>query len=133
METTPGTTLGPNAKSRDILASTGLLGQRGLNVFGCGRGGNVTFHGLGQIVGYPIFDLRGFGTSDGKRKTLGAIEYVRKLEEVLIRTCADFGISANRIPGLTGVWTDGPCRGGSSTRPAGAGHRPHRAQQTAKL
>jgi len=52
---------------------------------------------------------------------------------VLIRTCADFGISANRIPGLTGVWTDGPCRGGSSTRPDGAEPRPHTEQQTAKI
>ena len=89
----------------------------------------MTFHGPGQIVGYPIFDLRGFATSDGKHKTLGAIEYVRKLEEVLIRTCEDFGIAAKRIPGLTGVWTDGPCGGGSSTHPDGAEPRPHTAQQ----
>ena len=56
------------------------------------RGGDVTFHGPGQLVGYPIFDLRQFATPDGKRKTLGAIDYVRRLEEVLIRTCADFSI-----------------------------------------
>src|SRR5437879_6211541 len=126
LEHTPVITLGRNAKSKNILASPELLAQRGVEVFECDRGGDVTFHGPGQFVGYPIFDLRGFGTSDGKRETLGAIEYVRKLEEVLIRTCADFGISANRIPGLTGVWTDGPCRGGSSTRP-------HTEQQTAKI
>jgi lipoyl(octanoyl) transferase len=65
----------------------------------------VTFHGPGQLVGYPIFDLRGFSSADGKRKTLGAVEYVRCLEEVLIRTCADFRISAERVAGLTGVWT----------------------------
>jgi lipoyl(octanoyl) transferase len=66
----------------------------------------VTFHGPGQLVGYPIFDLRGLLSSDGKHKTLGAIEYVRCLEKVLIRTCSDFGIATKPIPGLTGVWTD---------------------------
>src|SRR5437667_7232741 len=121
------------AKSKYILSSPKLLAERVVEVFECDRVGDVTFHGPGQLVGYPISDLRGFGTSDGKRKTLGAIEYVRKLEEVLIRTCADFGISANRIPGLTGVWTDGPCGGGSSTRPDGAEPRPHIGQQTAKI
>jgi lipoyl(octanoyl) transferase len=74
-------------------------------LFECDRGGDVTFHGPGQLVGYPIFDLRGLSSSDGKRKTLGAVEYVRRLEEVLIRTCADFRISAERVEGLTGVWT----------------------------
>ena len=133
LEHTPVITLGRNAKSKNILASPELLAQRGVEVFECDRGGDVTFHGPGQLVGYPIFDLRGFGTSDGKRKTLGAIEYVRKLEEVLIRTCVDFGVSANPIPGLTGVWTAGPCRGGSSTRPDGAEPRPHTEQQTAKI
>ena len=68
----------------------------------------MTFHGPGQIVGYPIFDLRAHATPDGKRKTLGVIEFVRRLEEVLIRTCADFAIPSKRLPGLTGVWTDPP-------------------------
>jgi len=98
-------TLGRNAKRSNILASDELLGQRGVEVFECDRGGDVTFHGPGQLVGYPIFDLRGFPTPDGKRKTLGAVEFVRRLEEVLIRTCADFAIPAKRICGLTGVWT----------------------------
>ncbi len=98
-------TLGRNAKRTNIVASTDLLAQRGVEVFECDRGGDVTFHGPGQIVGYPIFDLRGFATPDGKRKTLGAIEYVRRLEEVIIRACADFAIPAERICGLTGVWT----------------------------
>jgi lipoyl(octanoyl) transferase len=129
LEHTPVITLGRNAKAKNILASAELLAQRGVEVFECDRGGDVTFHGPGQIVGYPIFDLRAFATSDGKRKTLGAIEYVRRLEEVLIRTCADFNIQARRIPGLTGVWTDGPCGGGSSTRPDGAEPRPHTGQQ----
>ncbi len=105
LEHTPVITLGRNAKAANIVASPELLAQRGVEVFECDRGGDVTFHGPGQLVGYPIFDLRGFASSDGKRKTLGVIEYVRRLEEVLIRTCADFGIPAKRIPGLTGVWT----------------------------
>ena len=82
----------PQWKTENIVASPELLAQRGVEVFECDRGGDVTFHGPGQLVGYPIFDLRGIATPDGKRKTLGAIEYVRRLEEVLIRTCADFGI-----------------------------------------
>ena len=93
-----------------------FLAQRGVEVFECDRGGDVTFHGPGQLVGYPIFDLRGFDTPDGKRKTLGAIEYVRRLEEVLIRTCADFAIPTKRICGLTGVWTV-PDRVGPGLRP----------------
>ena len=106
LEHFPVITLGRNAKQKNILASPELLAQRGVEVFECDRGGDVTFHGPGQLVGYPIFDLRGIATPDGKRKTLGAIDYVRRLEEVLIRTCADFGIPAARICGLTGVWTN---------------------------
>jgi lipoyl(octanoyl) transferase len=105
LEHTPVITLGRNAKSANIIASPELLAQRGVEVFECDRGGDVTFHGPGQLVAYPIFDLRGFPSDNATRKTLGAIEYVRRLEEVLIRTCADFGIPARRIPGLTGVWT----------------------------
>jgi lipoyl(octanoyl) transferase len=89
-----------------------------VEVFECDRGGDVTFHGPGQIVGYPIFDLRGFTSTDGKRKALGAVQFVRRLEEVLIRTCADFRLSAKRIPGLTGVWTNSEfsdTQGGTAT------------------
>ena len=106
LEHSPVITLGRNAKAANVIASPELLAQRGVEVFECDRGGDVTFHGPGQIVGYPIFDLRGFATPDGKRKTLGAVEFVRRLEEVLIRTCADFAIPTKRVPGLTGVWTD---------------------------
>jgi lipoyl(octanoyl) transferase len=105
LEHTPVITLGRNAKAANVIASAEKLSERGVEVFDCDRGGDVTFHGPGQLVGYPIFDLRGYPSNDGKRKTLGVIEYVRRLEEVLIRTCADFGIEAKRIPGLTGVWT----------------------------
>ena len=106
LEHSPVITLGRNARQKNIVASPELLAQRGVEVSECDRGGDVTFHGPGQLVGYPIFDLRAIATPDGKRKTLGAIEYVRRLEEVLIRTCADFGIPAGRICGLTGVWTN---------------------------
>jgi lipoyl(octanoyl) transferase len=106
LEHKPVITLGRNAKTANVVASPELLAQRGIELFECDRGGDVTFHGPGQIVGYPIFDLRGFATPDGKRKTLGAVEFVRRLEEVLIRTCADFAIPTKRLPGLTGVWTD---------------------------
>jgi lipoyl(octanoyl) transferase len=107
LEHSPVITLGRNAKAANVIASAELLAQRGVELYECDRGGDVTFHGPGQIVGYPIFDLRGFASPDGKRKTLGAIEFVRRLEEVLIRTCADFAIPGKRICGLTGVWTEG--------------------------
>ena len=106
LEHSPVITLGRNAKAANVVASPELLARRGVELCECDRGGDVTFHGPGQIVGYPIFDLRGFAASDGKRKTLGVIEFVRRLEEVLIRTCADFTIPAKRVEGLTGVWTD---------------------------
>jgi lipoyl(octanoyl) transferase len=106
LEHKPVITLGRNAKAANVIASPELLAQRGVELFECDRGGDVTFHGPGQIVGYPIFDLRGFATSDGKRKTLGVVEFVRRLEEVLIRTCADYAIETKRISGLTGVWTN---------------------------
>lgn len=106
LEHTPVITLGRNAKAKNVLASPEVLARRGVEVFECDRGGDVTFHGPGQLVGYPIFDLRGFPAQDARRAHLGAVDYVRHLEEVLIRTCADFGIPTKRIPGLTGVWTD---------------------------
>jgi len=108
LEHTPVITLGRNAKAKNIIASPEFLAKRGVEVFECDRGGDVTFHGPGQLVAYPIFDLRGFPAHDGKRKTLGVIEYVRRLEEVLIRSCADYQIPTKRITGLTGVWTEQP-------------------------
>ena len=111
LEHSPVITLGRNAKAANVIASREKLAERGVEIFECDRGGDVTFHGPGQLVGYPIFDLRGFASADGKRKTLGAVEYVRRLEEVLIRTCADFRISAERVAGLTGVWTTSNCGG----------------------
>ena len=110
LEHTPVITLGRNAQAKNILGSPKLLAQRGVEVFECDRGGDVTFHGPGQLVAYPIFDLRGFPSDNSVRKSLGVVEYVRRLEEVLIRTCADFRIPAKRIAGLTGVWTGGDAR-----------------------
>jgi lipoyl(octanoyl) transferase len=104
LEHDPVITLGRNADRANVIADPEKLAKRGVGVFECDRGGDVTFHGPGQLVGYPIFDLRGMSSADGQRKTLGAVEYVRRLEEVLIRTCADFGIPAGRTRGLTGVW-----------------------------
>lgn len=92
-------TLGRNAHRENIVANGELLRHRGVSTFEVNRGGDVTYHGPGQLVGYPILDLREFSPR------LGAIDYVRKLEEVLIRACVDFGILAQRIPGRTGVWT----------------------------
>jgi len=111
LEHKPVITLGRNAKAANVIASPELLTRRGIELFECDRGGDVTFHGPGQIVGYPIFDLRGFarGAADASsalRNTLGAVEFVRRLEEVLIRTSADFAIPAKRVLGLTGVWTN---------------------------
>ena len=95
LEHTPVITLGRNAKAANVIASPELLAKRGIELFECDRGGDVTFHGPGQLVGYPILDLHGFDSADRKRKTLGAVEYVRRLEEVLIRTCVDYRISSH--------------------------------------
>ena len=106
LEHPPVLTLGRNSDRSNILASDEFLAARRVEVHEVNRGGDVTYHGPGQLVGYPIFDLRGFPSNQAGRKTLGAIEYVRKLEEVLIRTCAGFGIPTERVAGLTGVWTN---------------------------
>lgn len=99
LEHPPVITLGRNASLDNVLASPEFLAQRGVELHEIDRGGDVTFHGPGQLVAYPIFDLRSF---DPK---VGAVEFVRRLEEVLIRTCGDYGIGTQRIKGLTGVWT----------------------------
>lgn len=90
-------TVGRRGDSAGILMPEELLAARGVTVFETNRGGKVTYHGLGQIVGYPIINL------SPNRKDVH--RYIRDLEEVLIRALADFGIRAFRIEGLTGVHT----------------------------
>jgi lipoyl(octanoyl) transferase len=150
LEHTPVITLGRNAKAANVLASAELLAARGVEVFECDRGGDVTFHGPGQLVGYPILDLRGFEGSQvpglrsqegqvgataplPRRKTLGAVDYVRRLEDVLIRTCGDFGIETRRVVGLTGVWTDADREGAGFRSKGGAEPRPHTGITEAKI
>ena len=99
LEQPPVITLGRNAKRKNVLISEEQAARAGVEIFECDRGGDVTYHGPGQLVGYPIFDLRGF------TPRIGAVDFVRKLEEVLIRTCADFGVATHRVRGMTGVWT----------------------------
>ena len=90
-------TIGRRAKENGVLATAEVLKNLGIEVFETDRGGKVTYHGIGQIVGYPIFNL------SPDREDVH--KYVRDLEEVLIGTMADFGIDAFRIEGLTGVHT----------------------------
>jgi len=135
LEHTPVITLGRNARRNNVLASDELLKQRGVELFECDRGGDVTYHGPGQLVGYPIFDLRSFLGPGGQKKTLGAVDYVRKLEETLIRTCADYGVGTERVKGMTGVWTqlattDGACPPSSATDVA---KPPSAVQEQAKI
>ena len=89
-------TLGRNARRDNVLFSEDALRKKGFDVFESGRGGDVTYHGPGQVVGYPILDL-----SPDRRDVH---RYVRDLEEVMIRTCGDYGVEAARVEGLTGTW-----------------------------
>lgn len=99
LEHPPVLTLGRNASRANILASDEFLAYRGVEIHEINRGGDVTYHGPGQLVGYPIFDLRSF------TPRLGAVDYVRRIEEALIRACGDFGVPTTRVAGRTGVWT----------------------------
>jgi lipoyl(octanoyl) transferase len=102
LEHPPVLTLGRNANRANILASEALLAQRGVRIHEINRGGDVTYHGPGQLIGYPIFDLRSLSNPDGGR--LGPVDFIRLLEEILIRLCAVYGVAAGRVEGLTGVW-----------------------------
>jgi lipoyl(octanoyl) transferase len=108
LEHPPVLTLGRNANRANILASDELLASRGVTVHEINRGGDVTYHGPGQLVGYPIFDLQSLRNESGGR--FGPGDFVRRIEEVLIRLCGVYGVSAGRIAGLTGVWC--PADGG---------------------
>jgi lipoyl(octanoyl) transferase len=108
LEHEPVLTLGRAMGQKDggrehVLLPEEALRARGVEVVETNRGGDVTYHGPGQLVGYPIFDLRGPLRADGKR--LGPVDFVRQMEEALIRTMADYGVAAMRVAGRTGVWT----------------------------
>jgi lipoyl(octanoyl) transferase len=106
LEHDPVITLGRNASRANVLVGDAWLAARGVELHEVNRGGDVTYHGPGQLVGYPIVDLR--GEWPGKRGPfLGPVDFVRMLEEVLIRTCGEFGVMAKRVKGCTGVWTSG--------------------------
>jgi lipoyl(octanoyl) transferase len=124
-------TLGRNAKRSNILASDEMLAARGVTLHEINRGGDVTYHGPGQLIGYPIFDLRSLRNASGNR--LGPVDFVRLMEEALIRLCGELGVAAGRICGLTGVWcglSSGPADGspleessGRTAKDAPAGER----------
>jgi lipoate-protein ligase B len=97
VEHPPVVTLGRSAKERNLLASPELLAARGVELFEVERGGDITFHGPGQLVGYPIIDL--------KRHRRDLHWYLRQVEEALIRAIGAFGITGERQAGYTGVWT----------------------------
>jgi lipoyl(octanoyl) transferase len=104
LEHPPVITLGvkTRGKSTNILAPPDRLAEAGVGVFDTGRGGDVTYHGPGQLVGYPILDLQ--------PDRCDVHRYVRDLEEVLIQAVAPFGVTGVRVPGLTGVWVGEPGR-----------------------
>jgi len=92
-------TLGRNGHMENLLARGEILDRAGVAFHPTDRGGDITYHGPGQIVGYPILDLR-----EWKRDV---VAYVRAIEQVIIDALADFGLKAGRVPGMTGVWVDG--------------------------
>lgn len=92
-------TLGRNGKREHLHASEELLRQQGVEFHHSNRGGDITYHGPGQVVGYPILDLNGIRRD--------VVWYVRQLEESMIRATSSFGIHAFRVPGRTGVWVEG--------------------------
>lgn len=103
VEHLPVYTLGKNGKAAHVLISEEQRRQKGIEFFHINRGGDVTFHGLGQIVVYPILDLSQFKTDLNW--------YLRSLEEVIVLTLADYGIQAGRSSGETGVWIDAAIKG----------------------
>lgn len=98
VEHPPVFTLGKSGHIENVLVSEENLAKRGIDFFRINRGGDITFHGPQQLVGYPILDLEKFYTDIGK--------YLRNLEEVIILTLADYGLQGERSPGETGVWLD---------------------------
>ncbi len=103
VEHPPVYTLGKSGKKENVLLTKTQLAENGIEFFDTNRGGDITFHGPEQIVGYPIFDLEKFYTDIGK--------YLRALEEIIILTVAEYGIEAGRSAGETGVWIDADVKG----------------------
>lgn len=103
VEHPPVYTLGKSGKMEHVLINEEERRQRGIEFFQTNRGGDITFHGPQQIVGYPILDLEKFYTDIGR--------YLRELEEVIILTLAEYGVIAGRSPGETGVWIDAQTKG----------------------
>jgi lipoyl(octanoyl) transferase len=103
VEHPPVYTLGKSGNMENILINEDMRSAKGIEFFRTNRGGDITFHGPGQIVGYPILDLEKFYTDIGK--------YLRNIEEVIILTLAEYGIKGNRSPGETGVWIDPDIKG----------------------
>ena len=103
VEHPPVFTLGKSGNLQNVLMSEEHLQRMGIEFFRTNRGGDITFHGPGQLVGYPILDLERFYTDIGK--------YLRNIEEVIIRTLADYGLQGDRSPGETGVWLDPTVKG----------------------
>lgn len=96
VEHPPVYTLGKSGDAEHLLLSEDALAERGATFFRIDRGGDITYHGPGQLVGYPILDLDRFFTDLGR--------YLRTLEEVAIRTCAEYGVEGRRVEGRTGTW-----------------------------
>ena len=108
LEHPPVLTLGRNSNRGNILATNEMLARKGVTIHEINRGGDVTYHGPGQLVGYPIFDLRSLTNGSGAR--LGPVDFVRRMEEALIRLCAGYGVITGRIAGRTGVLDEWCCR-----------------------
>ncbi len=96
LEHPPVITLGRSAARDNVHLSPAVLEEKGVELFQTGRGGDVTFHGPGQVVGYPVMDL------NPDRRDVH--RYIRDLEDVLMRTAADYDVEATRVQGLTGIW-----------------------------
>jgi len=91
-------TLGKTADEKNLVRNKEYLNKNKISVYDIDRGGDITYHGPGQIVGYPIIDLNNWGKDTHK--------YLRALEEIIIRTCADYGLEVTRVPKFTGVWIE---------------------------
>jgi lipoyl(octanoyl) transferase len=106
-------TLGTSGKEEHLLMPPDERERLGVTVLRVDRGGDITYHGPGQLIGYPIMELK----ADRGELRVNFIGYVRKLEQVILRTLADYGVEGKQIPGLTGVWVDNPSPPSESDKP----------------